>query len=55
MVFHFAPSWRSNKAYKNVGLIQVFSNKQLGKLAGGVLFASLSFGCKSELSASSPT
>jgi hypothetical protein len=34
-----------------MGLIQVFFNKQLGKLGSGVLFASLSFGGKSKFSA----
>jgi hypothetical protein len=37
-----------------MGLIQMFSNKQLGKLAKGVHFANLSFGGKSKFCASSP-
>jgi hypothetical protein len=38
-----------------MGLTQTLSNNQLRKLAKGIFFASLSFGDKSEFSASSPT
>jgi hypothetical protein len=38
-----------------MGLTQVLSNKQLGKLARRVFFTSLSFGGKFKINASSPT